>query len=188
MSIALPFEILTPNGWKSPKDLQENVFVACVTDGKVCFKAIRQLLIYPSKFLFTTFTDGDFTVSLCHGNVKSMECIKPLASPSIFLHHCKEKETDEYCPDPVMECFATAEKIDSLQIQALAEGRPTIVEHLNDQLRISTVESMHWYPLQQNYLHTDAVSISCFEQEKTILVARLAAFTENIYKTKCVLI
>ena len=190
MSIALPFEVLTPTGWQVPTHLKEKDIVACFFEHSVQYKPIRQLLIYPSNFMFTSYTDGDFSVSVCEGMeaIQSVEVAHIPTNQSLFLSHCQEKESEEYQPDPIMECFGSQDKIDSLQIQALTEGIPTIVEHFDTQKRISTVNSASWYPVCSRAACTDTVAVSCFEHKKTTLIARLASFSNNVYKTKCVFI
>ena len=186
----MPFEVLTPCGWKAPTELKEQDIVSCLHENSVQYKPIRQILKYVSNFMFTSYSDGDFSVSICEG----LECVQSInvahvpATQSLFLSHCQPVASEEYQPDPVMECFGTADKIDSLQVQALTEGIPTIVEQLQTEKRIATVESPSWFPTNTCHPVTETVAISCFEDQKTTLVARLASFTNNVYKTKCVFI
>jgi len=189
MSILLPFEVLTTNGWKAAEKLREQEFVACMHHERgLEYRKIRQLLLYASNFLFTPYSNGTFSFCICEGRAPVPFPNNPPPTPSRFLQACVPVESEEYDPDPVMQCHGDSKEVEGLQIQAIVEGISTVVEHLPDKLNIRTVADPVFWPMVSFRPEGQmALSVSCYETEPTRLVVRLAMLG-NVYKTMCIIV
>jgi hypothetical protein len=188
MSILLPFEVLTTNGWKAAEKLEEQEFVACMHHERgLEYRKIRQLLLYASNFLFTPYSNGTFSFCVCEGRAPVPFPDKP-SKLSHFLKACAPVESEEYDPDPVMQFSGNSKEVEGLQIQAIVEGISAVVEHLPDKLNIRTIADPVFWPMvsfrPEGHM---ALSVSCYETEPTRLVVRLAMLGDA-YKTMCIIV
>jgi len=191
MSILLPFEVLTMMGWKAAEELKEQELVACVhRDRGVEYRKIQQLLLYSSNFLFTPYSNGAFTISICEGHSPPIPFPdSPQArAVSHFLKACSPVESEAYDPDPPL-CFSgSKEEVEGMQIQAITEGVGAVVEHLPDKLRIQTLSSAEFWPMHKfSGAEHMALSVSCYKTEPTHLILRVATLAE-CYKTMCLIV
>jgi hypothetical protein len=190
MSILLPFEVLTVDGWKAAGALKEQEMVACVHQKRgLEYRKIRQLLLYTSNFLFTPYSNGIFSVSICKGHSPVVPFPEQPQVDSRFLQACRPVETEAYDPEPKLFLSGELVDIDGMQLQAISEGVCAVVEHvLPTKVRIQTEEASLFWPQNPVYAREQlALSVSCYEKEPTHLVLRLSVLAE-CYKTMCIIV
>lgn len=186
MSILCPFEILTEPGWKQGDTVGVNDRVACVVNNAIEYRAVRQILIYKSNFLFNKFSLSPFELYLCEGRST------PKAStihPDNILQSFSPIHTDEYDPDPVLQFVGgSVLELEHKQIEAACQGIPLVLEYDNDGGNRLLTMSEDFYNFgtlnKSKSFEKHAVSVSCFENKETSLLIRLATF-DRVYKTLC---
>jgi len=191
MSILLPFEVLTVDGWKAAEALKEQEMVACLHQKRgLEYRKIRQLLLYTSNFLFTPYSNGIFSVSICKGHSPVVPFPEqPSEENSRFLQACRPVETEAYDPEPKLFFSGDFANIEGMQLQAISEGVCAVVEHaLPNNTQILTEEASSFWPQNPVYARDQlALSVSCYEKEPTHLFLRLSVLAE-CYKTMCIIV
>ena len=192
MSILLPFEVLTTTGWKAADALVKEEMVACIHRKRgLEYRKIQQILLYASNFLFTPYSNGTFSISICEGHTPPVPFPEKTQAEMVshFLQACQPVESEAYDPDPPVYFSGSKEKVEALQIQAITEGISATVEHLaEDKVRIQTLRDVEFWPMHPFWAgeHT-AVAISCYKTEPTHLILRVATLAE-CYKTMCLIV
>ena len=186
MSLLLPFEVQTTEGWKQASDLREG-------DTALCFdqqhglehKPIRQCITYYSNFTFTTYSNGPFKLGICEGIPLSPFFFQSMPCPedSVLAQKCAEEVAETYEPDPdLVYASSRTDELEGLQLEAVARGVHATVEHCAPQSKIRLRE-MPFLPVgAANTREAQAIAISCEGEKATHLVIRLAAL-EDCYKT-----
>ena len=182
MSIQMPFEVMTTEGWKQGNVVKEGDTVLCFDPVRgLEHRQVRQALAYVSNFSFTKFNNGSFSISLCdgvpvgpfiHSSMKAQE-------HSSISRLCKPEITEEYNPDPSLVYEGSLPDLESLSIEAVGQGVHAVVEHKETPCIL--VKEMPFVPVGPSP-KCEAVAISCYENRPTHMVIRIAAF-EECYKT-----
>ena len=194
MSFLLPFEILTFSGWKQPNELREQAdMVLCYNKARGFeYQIVRQVLVYSSNFAFFMYNNSNFSLAVCEGKAVYLNEAYGSAQRPSFRDKCTVVETEEYNPDPILEFKGTVADAEELQLLALKEGQQATLSHDEDgQACFQTTNSpfVKLGPVDHGVSSaSNAVTVSCYENESTHFVARLAALDESGYKTSCVVI
>ena len=194
MSCLLPFQVLTFSGWKQPDELREQAdMVLCYNKARGFeYQIVRQVLVYSSNFTFFMYNNSVFSLAVCEGKAVHLNEAYGRAQEPSFRNKCTVVETEEYNPDPILEYKGTVADAEELQMLALREGQPAVVAHGEPgQARFRTLDSpfVALGPVDHAVSSaSSAVAVSCYENEATHFVARLAALDESGYKTSCVVI
>ena len=157
------------------------------------YQIVRQVLVYSSNFTFFMYNNSVFSLAVCEGKAVHLNEAYGRAQEPSFRNKCTVVETEEYNPDPILEYKGTVADAEELQMLALREGQPAVVAHGEPgQARFRTLNSPFCcaracgpWPFSSA---SSAVAVSCYENEATHFVARLAALDESGYKTSCVVI
>ena len=189
MSILCPFEILTETGWKQGDTVRVHDMVACVVNNAVEYIAVRQILIYKSNFSFHLLSLLPFELYLCEGRSTQKGST---TQPDNILKSFSPVDTEEYNPDPVLQFVGrSVTDLEQKQIQAACQGIRLVLEYDNDRGNRLLTMSEDFYNLgvvdKSKSSGKNAVSVSCFENRRTPLLIRLAAF-DKVYKTVCLTI
>lgn len=186
MSLLLPFEVQTTEGWRQAGELREGDTVLCFDQHHgLEHKVIRQCISYYSNFTFTDYSNGPFHLGVCEGTRLSPFFSQSMPCPeeSILAQKCTEEVTESYEPDPdLVYASDNANELDGLQLEALARGVHATIEHLTPKAKIRLRE-MPFVPTgPADTASAKAIVISCEEQKPTHLVVRLATLGD-CYKT-----
>lgn len=186
MSLLLPFEVQTTEGWRQAGELREGDTVLCFDQHHgLEHKVIRQCISYYSNFKFTNYSNGLVHIGVCEGTPLSPFFFRSMSCPkeSILSQKCTEEVTESYEPEPdLVYASNDTNELDGLQLEALARGVHATIEHLTPKAKIRLRE-MPFVPIGvANTTFAKAIAISCEEQKPTHLVVRLAAL-EDCYKT-----
>jgi hypothetical protein len=191
MSLLLPFEVQTTEGWKQAGELREGDTVLCFDQHHgLEHKVIRQCISYYSNFTFTDYSNGSFHIAIAEGSSVSPFFSQSMSCPdnSVLAQKCSEELTDSYDPDPdlVYACNDSNE-LDGLQLEAVARGVHAIVEHCMPQAKLRLKEMPFVAIGPADASSAKAIAISCDAFKATHLVVRLAAL-EDCYKTFLVIV
>ena len=194
MSFLLPFEILTFSGWKQPTELREQAdMVLCYNKARGFeYQIVRQVLVYSSNFSFFMYNNSIFSLAVCEGKHVYLNEDFGLTQEPSFRDKCKVVESEEYTPDPILQYKGTVADAENLQLLALKEGQQaTLAYGEPGQACFQTTNSPFFSLGPVDYSvssASSAVAVSCYENEATHFIARLAALDESGYKTSCVVI